>query len=118
MENVSPSNEESHTLLSDLQSTAVRSAAGASWDLAQNSGQDDANMATALTNSAIVTYALAQRDPGLPLVADAVRYLVANRQADGGWTSSYTTAWTLIALNEVMKATSELGGDFSFGAVL
>jgi hypothetical protein len=115
LERSQPGSEEARTLISDLESTAVRTAAGASWELEDGGG---ANMASTLTNSAIVTYALAQRDPGAPLVAEAVRYLVANRQADGGWTSSYTTAWTLMALNEVMKATGELGGDFSFGAAL
>lgn len=115
IEQTTPGSPEARSLIRDLQSQAVRSAAGAHWERRDDHG---ANMASTLTNSAIVTYALAQRDPGAPLTAEAVRYLVANRQADGAWTSSYTTAWTLIALTEVMKATSELGGDFSFGAII
>lgn len=106
---------EAGTLFSDLASSAARSAAGAHWDLPADGG---VNMTSTLTNSAIVTMALAQHDPAAPLTADAARYLVANRQADGAWTSSYTTAWTLMALNEVMKATGELGGDFAFEAAL
>jgi len=58
-------------------------------------------MQSTLSNSAIVLYALAQRNPSLPLVTDAVRYLMANRGGDGAWFSTYTTAWTLIALDQV-----------------
>lgn len=115
IEQTTPGSPEARNLIRDLQSQAVRSAAGAHWERRDKRG---ANMVSTLTNSAIVTYALAQRDPGAPLTAEAVRYLVANRQADGAWTTTYTTAWTLIALTEVMKATSELGGDYSFGAMI
>jgi uncharacterized protein YfaS (alpha-2-macroglobulin family) len=75
-------------------------------------------MLTNLSNSAIVLYVLAQRDPNSPLVADTVRYLMANRDADGAWASTYSTAWTLIGLDQVLKGTGELGGDFAFGASL
>jgi hypothetical protein len=43
---------------------------------------------------------------------------MANRGGDGAWASTYTTAWTLIALNEVIKSTGELAGNFSFDATL
>jgi hypothetical protein len=75
-------------------------------------------MQTDLSNTAIVLFALVQRDPGSPLVADVVRYLMANRGGDGAWASTYTTAWTLIALNEVIKSTGELAGNFGFDASL
>ncbi len=115
MERSALGGSEARTLFSDLQSSAIRSAAGAHWELTDGIG---ANMTSTLTNSAIVAYALAVGDPAAPLSADASRYLTANRQADGAWTSSYTTAWTLMALNEIMKTSGELGGDFSFGAAL
>ena len=102
-------------MISDLESMAVRSAAGASWD----SGEDDRSiMISPLTNNAMVLYALGQRDPGSPLVADAVRYLMANRQADGAWASTFETAWILMAMTEVLKGTGELGGEFSYAALL
>jgi len=63
-----------------------------------------------------VLYTLAQRDPGSPLVADSARFLMANRDAEGAWATTYATAWSLIAMNEVLKGTSELGGDFNFSA--
>jgi len=35
---------------------------------------------------------------------------MSNRDADGAWYSTYTTAWTVLAMNEVVKGTGELGG--------
>lgn len=115
LERTSPGSAEARTLISDLQAGARRSAAGAHWELSDPSG---ANLVSTLTNSAMVTYALAQRDPGAPLLADAVRYLVANRQAEGWWGSSFTTAWSVMALTEVMKATGEINSDYRFEASL
>jgi uncharacterized protein YfaS (alpha-2-macroglobulin family) len=65
-----------------------------------------------------VLYALANQDPASPLVADAMRYLMAHRDASGAWTSSYETAWTLMALAAVMQGTGELSGEFDFSAAL
>ncbi len=112
---------EARTLLSDLQTSAIRSSTGAYWEMPQTEGgplQVGMNMQTDLSNTAIVLYALAQRDPGSPLAADVVRYLMANRGGDGAWASTYTTAWTLMALNEVIKSTGELAGNFAFDASL
>ncbi len=119
IEKDTPGSDQARTLFSDLQDKALRSATGAYWEMAQDEQGAMAsgyNMHTNLSNSAIVLYALAQHDPASPLVADAVRFLMSNRNADGAWATTYTTAWTLIALNEVMKGTGELGGDFTFSA--
>ena len=62
--------------------------------------------------------ALAQHDPASPLLPDAVRYLMAYRDAEGGWGSSYTTAWAMMSMTEVMRGTGELGGEFTFSAEL
>lgn len=121
LENVTPGNADARNLLSDLQTTAVRSATGAHWELAQTPESRLAaqyNMQTTLSNSAIVIYALAQRDPGSPLLGDAMRYLMAHRQADGAWGASYTTAWTLMAANRIIAGTGELGGSFAYSAAL
>jgi uncharacterized protein YfaS (alpha-2-macroglobulin family) len=114
-EKLSPGSDQARTLLSDLESSALRSASGAYWPLDNPTPQD---MVGPLTNSAIVLYALAQNEPASPLVADAVRFLMSNRQSDGAWNSTYATAWTLMALNHVLKGTGELGGEFTFGAQL
>jgi uncharacterized protein YfaS (alpha-2-macroglobulin family) len=121
LESQSPASVDAVTLLSDLQTSAIRSSTGAYWEMRQDEAGRKAagmNMHTDLSNSAVVLFALAQRDPAAPLVADGMRYLMANRSADGAWFSTYTSAWTLIALNEVVKGTGELGGSFSFEAVL
>jgi hypothetical protein len=76
------------------------------------------NRMTTISTTAITLYALARQDPGTPLIAEAVRYLMAHRTAGGAWESTYSTAWSLMALSEVMRGTGELGGDFTFSAAL
>jgi uncharacterized protein YfaS (alpha-2-macroglobulin family) len=120
-EQLSPGSAEARDIISQLGSAALRSASGAHWEFSQDEAglyAAQRNMHTTLSNSAVVLYALAQRDPGDPLTADAVRYLMAGRDAEGAWGATYTTAWTLMALNEVIKGTGELGGDFSFAATV
>lgn len=120
-ENTNPDAPEAQTLIADLQAEAVRSATGASWEMSQDENGRMAagyNMQNNLSQTAIVIYALAQHDPGSPLVADAVRYLMANRSANGAWNSTYTTAWTLIGLSQVLRGTGELAGNYNFEAVL
>jgi len=112
IDELNPGDERAATLLSDLNSTAVRSATGTHWE----GGAARRNMETAIFNSAVVIYALAQDDPASATLPEAVRYLMAHRDARGAWASTYDTAWTLMALTEVMKGTGELAGDFSFSA--
>jgi alpha-2-macroglobulin len=115
LETLSPGNQSTRTLFSDLKSTAIRSATGVHWEEESPGWQ---NMSTPVSVSAMVIYALAQHDPGSPLVADAVRYLMASRTADGAWDTTYGTAWTLMALSQVIKGTGELSGNFDFSATL
>ena len=113
LESLSPGSQEARTLISDLESSSIRTATGAHWE---ESEPGLANMSTPVSTSAMVVYALAQRAPGSPLLRDAVRYLMAHRQADGAWSSTYSTAWTIMALGEVIKGTGEPVGSFGFGA--
>lgn len=115
LERLSPGDPRVQTLLSDLSSSAVRSATGTHWE-DQHPGWQ--NFSTPVYTTAVTLYALAQRDPASPLVADGVRYLMAHRGASGVWASAYETAWTLMALAEVMRGTGELGGEFNFAAAL
>jgi len=103
------------TLLSDLGGLAIRSATGVNW---QDSAPAWQNFSTPNFTTAVVVYALADSDPASPLLADAVRYLTAHRRANGGWFSSYDSAWVLMALTRYLHATSELKGDFEYSAVL
>jgi uncharacterized protein YfaS (alpha-2-macroglobulin family) len=122
LEKLDPGSAPAGTLFSDLQTQAIRSATGAHWE---DTSPSWANLSTPVSTSAIVIYALAQDpagDPNSPLLADAVRYLGAHRAANGGWDSTYSTAWTILALTEVLKRTEEIAslqsGGYSFGALL
>jgi alpha-2-macroglobulin len=115
LEILSPSDERVKVLLSDLQSSAVRSASGAHWELDR---RDMQNFSSPIYNSAVVIYALAQREPAASILPEALRYLMEHRQASGCWSNSYETAWSLMAATEVMKGTGEMGSDYAFSAVL
>jgi len=115
LEMLSPGDERVDTLISDLNATAVRSATGAHWELIDSSGY---NMSSSVHNTAVVIYALAQQDPAAPLLADAVRYLMAQRSASGWWNSTYASAWAFMSLAEFMRGTGELSADFAFSAEL
>ena len=111
----SPDDERAAALLSDLESTAIRSATGAHWESLDG---DWMNPGTPLFTTAIVVSMLAERDPNTPLLADAVRYLASQQDTGGRWASSYETTWIILALDKYMQTTGELGGSFSFSAAL
>ncbi len=115
LEAASPGDSRARTLMADLETEASRTGKGAYWPLTEPEGQ---NMSTAVLNTAVVTYAIAERDPASRILPEAVQYLIAARQRDGDWGSSFETAWALQALLSVLRGTGELGGSFSFGATL
>jgi alpha-2-macroglobulin len=115
LEPFSSSSPQIPTLISDLQSTAIRSATGVHWEADH---PDWRNMTSTLSNSAMVVYTLAQLEPASTVLPDAVNYLMSNRQATGFWNSSYESAWILLAMDEVMKGTGELGSTYAFSASL
>jgi uncharacterized protein YfaS (alpha-2-macroglobulin family) len=112
---VSSSSTQVPTMISDLQATAIRSATGVHWEAAN---RDWRNMTSTLSNTAMVVYTLAQLEPASTLLPDAVNYLMSNRQASGYWNSSYESTWILLAMDEVMKGTGELGSNYAFSANL
>ena len=103
------------TLLSDLQTTAIRSSTGVHWEV---EFPDWRNMTSTLSNSAMVVYTLAQLEPASTTIPDAVNYLMSNRLESGCWGSSYENSWILLAMDEVMIATGELNSDYDFSASL
>ncbi len=107
-----PSDDRSRTLFSDVEAAAVRSATGAHWESAQSGW---GMPASPLYTTAVVLYILTERDPANPLVADAARYLSAQR-GPAGWAAEYENAWVLLALNRFMAATGEFRADFGFSA--
>ena len=111
----STSDEHAAILINDLEATAIRSSTGAHWE---STVSDWMNPATPLFTTAIVINALSERDPSTPMVADAVRYMALQQDAGGRWASSYETTWVILAMDKYMHATGELGGNFSFSAIL
>ena len=107
--------EGAETIFSDLSGLAIRSATGVNWQDAEAAWQ---NFSTPNFTTAVVVFALAERDPASPLLADAVRYLTSHRQTSGGWASSYDSAWVMLALTRFLHATNELKGSFDFMATL
>jgi uncharacterized protein YfaS (alpha-2-macroglobulin family) len=103
------------TLVSDLQSQALRSATGAHWETANGR---QINLGSPVFTTAVVSLAIANLDPASAVLIDAVRYLAANRRPSGLWASSYESAWVLMALTEVMRSTGELSASFAYSAVL
>jgi uncharacterized protein YfaS (alpha-2-macroglobulin family) len=106
---------QSRTLISDLESGAIRSSTGAHWE---EKTLDWRNMNTPISTSAIVIYALVQKDPATPLLADTVRYLVSHRQIDGEWDSTFSSTWALMALAKVLENSNQIDGGFDYSAWL
>jgi uncharacterized protein YfaS (alpha-2-macroglobulin family) len=115
IDTLSPSDERVKVLLSNLQTSAIRSATGVHWE---SDAGDYYNLGSPIYTSAVVLYTLALRDPASTLIPEALRYLMDHRQASGCWSNSYDTAWSLMAATQVMIGTGELSGDFGFSAVL
>jgi uncharacterized protein YfaS (alpha-2-macroglobulin family) len=114
LESISPDDPRIREIYSDLEASAIRSGSGTHWE----GHAARINMETPIFTSAVVVYALAQFDPASPTIPEAVRYIMSARGADGAWASTYETAWTILALTQVMKGTGELAGDFGFSATL
>jgi alpha-2-macroglobulin len=107
--------DQASTLFSDLQSSAIRTSTGVHW---QSKVSQSLNPGTQVFTTAVVVFALAQRDPALPILGDALRFMMAHRSANVGWGSTYENAWALMAAIEVLKGTGEWGGNFSYSAAL
>lgn len=113
LQEISPGDETISTLLSDLQAGAILTSTGVHWQEREGSR---GNYSSPLTTSSIVVYALAQLEPASELLPGAVRYIALHRDTQGGWASTYETAWSILAVVEVMKGTGEWGSSYTFGA--
>lgn len=100
-------------LLSDLQASAVRSATGAYWQDREGQWYNNVNP---LASTAMVIYALAESDPASALLTEAVRYLSLHRRVNGGWDSTYDSAWCIFALARVLRVTGDLTASFAYSA--
>ncbi len=102
------------TLQSDITSAAILSASGTHWEEAST---DYWNWNTDTRTTAIILDTMAQLDPTNPMVANAVRWLMAHRQ-NGHWGSTQETAWTLMALTDWMAVSGELNPDYDYEVAL
>ncbi len=115
LETVSPTDARVGDLLANLEAAAVRTASSANWESESPSWR---NPGTPLYTTAVVVYALAQHTATSPVLLDAVRYLMANRDAHGLWNSTYESAWVILALTETMQAFGEMQADYAFTSLL
>jgi uncharacterized protein YfaS (alpha-2-macroglobulin family) len=115
MEGLNPTDPRGQDMIGALETSALRTASGAHWE---SVSQSWFKPNTALFNTAAVVYALAQRDPATPVMSDAVRYLVTQRNAAGLWGSSYDSAWIILALTKAMEGSGDLQANYSFNAAL
>jgi uncharacterized protein YfaS (alpha-2-macroglobulin family) len=102
--------ERVNSLLSDLESATVLSAAGAHWE---ESSTDYWNWNTDTRTTAIVLNAFIQIDPQNPITANAVRWLMAHREK-GHWHSTQETTWSLIALTHWLTASDEFNTEYAY----
>lgn len=115
LDGISPGDSQAQTLLSDLQSSASRSASGVHW---QDSNPGWRSWSSPNFTTAVVVFALARLDPAAQALPGAVRYLILNRHPQGSWNSSYESAWALLALVETARGTDDLQSSYAFSADL
>ncbi|MEO8084135.1 MAG: Ig-like domain-containing protein [Ardenticatenales bacterium] len=110
----SPDDPRVKSLLADLNSAAVLSATGTSWE---EPVQDRWNGNTNTRTTAIVLLALARLRPDDASLPNIVRWLMVNRDVDH-WATTQETAWSVLAFTEQMKASGELKANFSWDVTL
>ena len=98
------------TLMSDLATATVQSAAGAHWE---ESAKDYWNWNSDTRTTAIVLNSFIQIDPQNPINANAVRWLMAHRDS-GHWYSTQETTWSLIALTNWLVTSREYETDYKY----
>lgn len=102
------------TLVADLMSTAILSAAEAHWE---EPHADYWNMSSDTRTTALALQALLRADPDNFLIPNAVRYLMAQR-ADGHWNTTQESSMTLLALAEYLDKSGELKASYRYSASL
>ncbi len=91
-----PLDESIARMVADLNAAAIASATGAHWD---DAGGDRSSMPSAVRATAQVVQAFLAADPDHPLLAGAVRWLLAARRPEGAWGSSHETGWAVLAVS-------------------
>ncbi len=102
------------TLFSDLESGPLRSAAGLHWE----EEDCECRLNSTVTTTAMVTYALSRHNPESESLPDAVRFLLAARGRDGVWRSDYETAWSVLALSQILSSTDDMETGYAYQAAV
>jgi uncharacterized protein YfaS (alpha-2-macroglobulin family) len=103
------------TLINDLESRAVRSATAVHWESERSSWSLPG---TPVFNTAVAIYTLAQLDPASTSLPLALRYLMTHQTANKLWSSSFESAWVLMAVAKAVQGTGDYQADFDFRATL
>ena len=111
---VQADDERIKTLLSDIQSAAIASATGVSWE---ESVRDTENFYGSTRSTSIILEALAKLDPKSGLIPNVVRWLMAAR-TDGGWRTVQENTWAITALSDWMVVSGELDANYDWRVTL
>jgi alpha-2-macroglobulin len=102
--------DEVTTLMNSLVDEVILSASGAHWEEISN---DRWNWNTDTRSTAVILDTMIRFEPDNPITANAVRWLMRNRE-DGHWASTQETAWTLLSLSDWMKVSGDLTADYEY----
>ncbi len=105
----------SNTLIADIESRAIRSATGVHWESERAYWMLPG---TPVFNTAAVIYTLAQLDPASTSLSPGLVYLMSHRNAQGLWSSSFESAWVLMAVTRAIEGTGDYLADYTFQADL
>jgi alpha-2-macroglobulin len=100
-----------NTMIGDLEARAIRSATGVHWESDRPSW---ILPGTPVFNTAAVVYALAQLDPASISLPLALQYLMAHQDSQRLWSSSFESAWVLMAVAKSMQGTGDYQADYAF----
>ena len=112
---LNPADTRVRDLISNLQSSAIQTSASAHWETPR---ENIFTRGSTIYTTSVVVYALSLLDPTNQVLANAVRYLAAHRDASGLWHRGHDNAWAILALNEAMVGIGDMRADFSFNAAL
>ncbi len=106
-------NVEIKTLLGDLENRAIRSATGIHWE---SDGRAWMLPGTPIFNTAATIFAIAQLDPASESLTPGLQYLLAHQDSRSWWSSSFESAWVLMAIPKVIQGTGGYLADFAYQA--
>ncbi|MBX7213447.1 MAG: Ig-like domain-containing protein [Thermoflexales bacterium] len=102
-------------LLADLTRDAQLSATGAHWE---ERTPDLWGFNSDTRSTALALSALSRLDARNALGALAARWLMAARDGEGAWKSSYENTWVMMALIDYAAASGELRANFDYSVLL